>query len=130
MRTVAIRACRGVLMARLARQAVNAGAITFALLPVAARATDRRQNPVVVGMFCSHVRMATDARVGFVNGRRQNGRINKQGFCDAGSIGDRERLVGMAIQTIAVGKPRPRRQLPDEAERGDDQKLLCAESHT
>ena len=123
VRTVAIRAGGGVLVAGLSRQAVNAGAVAFALLLVAARAIDRGHGPVVVGMFCGHVRMATDAGIGFVDGGRQDGRVNEQGFGYAGGVGCRQRVVGMAIQTVAVGKPRPRRQLPEEAKRGEEQKL-------
>jgi hypothetical protein len=130
MRTVAIRAGGGVFVARLVRQAVNAGAITFALLRVTARAIDGRDGPVVVGMFRGDVRMATDAGVGFMDGRGQDVLVNKQGFGHAGGIGHRQRLVGMAIQTVAVGKPRPHRPLPKEAKRGDDQKSLCADNHS
>ena len=48
MRTVAIRARGGVFVAGLARQAVNTGAVTFALLLMATRTVYRRHGPVVV----------------------------------------------------------------------------------
>ena len=120
MRTVAIRARGGVFVARLARQAVDAGAVAFALLPVTSRAIDRRNRAVVIGMPGGHVRMAYDAGVGIVNGGRQDGGIHKQRLGRAGGIGYHQRFVGMAIQAVAVGKPRPRRPLPEEAECGDD----------
>jgi hypothetical protein len=73
--------------------------------------------------------MANDAGIGFVDGCCQDGRINKQGFGHAGGIGRRQRFVGMAIQAVAVGKPRPHRHLPEEAERGDEQESRCTGSH-
>ena len=109
MRTVAIRAGGGVLVARLARQAVNAGAVTFALLLVTTGAIDRRHGPVVVGMRCGDVRMATDAGVGFVDRGGESGLVHKQRNCPARGVGGGQRFVGMAIQAIAVRHRRRRR---------------------
>jgi hypothetical protein len=80
-------------------------------------------------MLGGHIRVATDAGVGFVDGGGLDGRVNEQGFCHASSVGRGQRFVGMAIQTIAVGERSPRRELSKKTKRGNDQNSLCAGIH-
>ena len=80
-------------------------------------------------MLCGHVRVATDAGIGFVDGGRKDGRVNEKGFGDACGVGDRQCVIGMAVQAVAVGKPGTRRHLPEQAECGDEQESHYAGNH-
>ena len=110
MGIVAIRAGGRRDLPGLPGQTVNARIVTVRLARMANGAVDRFQHDVVVRMFRRCIGMATDAGIGFVDGRLEPGFIHEQVNRAASGVRGREGLVQMTIQAIAVLKLRTGRQ--------------------
>jgi hypothetical protein len=131
VRIMAILAGRGVVVAGFKGQAVDAGVVAFGMARVADGAIDGLERNVVVGMTGGGVCMATDARIGAVNGGGEPGLVNEQRDDPAVGIGLGERIVAVAIETIAVpergggqSKGRPNQRAENENEPGAAHHLI------
>ena len=70
---------------------------------MAAGAVDRERGPVVIRMLRPEICMTTEAGIGPVDGGRQPAGIHIQRDCATGGVGNNQRLISMAIQTILIG---------------------------
>ena len=129
MRVVAILAGGGIRPARLQRETVHAGAVTFGLPLVALPAIDRLGGDVVVRVLLRQVGVAARAGVGLVRGGRELRRVNKQQDFLSRRVCPGQRFVRMTLQAIAVLQTCPHRNLRREQCRDPDQNPLAPEAH-
>jgi len=102
---MAVLARRRVVVARLQRQAVDAGVVALRLPRMALRTSHLPRRLVVIGMLGRETGVATDASIGSVRRQFQFGRVHEQGNRLAGGVGLKERVVAVAVKTVAVFKP-------------------------
>ena len=102
MPAMAIAASGRVLPAFGGGDAVDARAVAFGLLRVAARAIDGEGRNIVIRMFDSDIGMATGAGIGLVDGGGEFGNIHKQRNLFARGVGFAQRFVRVTIQTGTV----------------------------
>ena len=91
-------------MSRLPGQPVNAGIVALGLPLVAERTIHRLQDDVIIWVLGRAVRVATDADIGPMDGRRQLRLVHEKRDDFPGGVGLYQRVIAVAIKAIRIAQ--------------------------